>query len=132
MNGCINCHNCVYWAPENPKVTIDVQVNLPRVSVWCPISSECIVGPLVLDGSVTAQTYLAMLKLQLLPSLQQQDSAEGVFFQKNEVPAHCSTLLQAWISMQGLLEWPPRLPVLTPPNIFLRDVLKKSLLNKAP
>ena len=44
LNGCINRHNCVYWAPDNPKVTIDVHVNLTGVCVWCAISSEGILG----------------------------------------------------------------------------------------
>ena len=33
LNGCINRHDCVYWASENPKVTIDAHVNLTGVCV---------------------------------------------------------------------------------------------------
>jgi hypothetical protein len=32
MNGTVNRHNRVYWAPVNP------QVNLPGVNVWCGLS----------------------------------------------------------------------------------------------
>ena len=55
LNCCINCHNCFYWASENRKATIDAHVNFRDVCVWCPISSEGIVGPFFFDGAVTEQ-----------------------------------------------------------------------------
>ena len=33
LNGCINCHNCVYQAPEKLKVTIDANINLTSICV---------------------------------------------------------------------------------------------------
>ena len=92
LNRCINRHNCVYWAPENPKVAIDAPVNLTDVCVWCAVTSEWILGPFFFDGTVTAQSYLAMLQHQLLPLLQQQDEAEGLYFQQDRAPAHYATL----------------------------------------
>ena len=35
LNGTVNRHNCVYWAPENLDVHIGNAVNLPGVNVWC-------------------------------------------------------------------------------------------------
>ena len=29
LNGRVNRHNCVYWAPENLHVEVDKAVNLP-------------------------------------------------------------------------------------------------------
>ena len=77
LNGCTNCHNCVYWATENPKVIIDTHVNLTDVCVWCAISSQGILVPFFFDETVTAQSYLVMLQHQLLPLLLQQDEAMG-------------------------------------------------------
>jgi hypothetical protein len=37
--GTINRHNCVYCAIENPNLTEERTVNLPRTSVWCGMSS---------------------------------------------------------------------------------------------
>ena len=59
---------CVYWASENPKVTIDADVNLTGVCV----------GPFFFDGTVTAQSYLAMQQQQLLLLLQQQGGVDGL------------------------------------------------------
>ena len=38
LNGIINRHNCVYWAANNPRVTVEKEVNLPGVTVWAAIS----------------------------------------------------------------------------------------------
>ena len=77
---------------------------------------------------MTAQSYLAMLQHQLLPLLQQQDEAEGLYFQQDGALAHYATLVQdwldahllgRWIGRQGPLEWQSHLPDLTPPDFFL-------------
>ncbi|PNF16275.1 hypothetical protein B7P43_G11653 [Cryptotermes secundus] len=39
MNGTVNRHNCVYWAPVNPHVHVGKKVNLQGVNVWC--GSRC-------------------------------------------------------------------------------------------
>jgi len=38
LNGTGNQHNCVYWAPENPHIHIEKEVNLPGLNVWCGLS----------------------------------------------------------------------------------------------
>ena len=40
----VNGHNCVYWADENPHLTIRSQLNQPGVKVWGPLSSEGVLG----------------------------------------------------------------------------------------
>ena len=45
LNGHINGHNCIYWSDVNPKVTMQHELNLPEVTVWCSISSAGIIGP---------------------------------------------------------------------------------------
>lgn len=40
LNGSINRHNCTYWGPDNPHVTVEHHVNLPGVTVWCGLSSR--------------------------------------------------------------------------------------------
>jgi hypothetical protein len=32
LNGTVNHHNCVYWAPENPHMYVDKAINLPGLS----------------------------------------------------------------------------------------------------
>jgi hypothetical protein len=35
LTGTLNCHNCVYWAPENLHIYVDKAVNLPGFTVLC-------------------------------------------------------------------------------------------------
>jgi hypothetical protein len=52
LNGTMNRHNCVYWCSENLNVHADKAVNLPRISVWCGVSSRGVAGPFFFEGTV--------------------------------------------------------------------------------
>ena len=97
LNGCKNRHNSVYWPPEKPKVTIDAHINLTRLRVWCANSAEGIVGRFFFDGTVAAQSYLAMPQQQLLPLLQHLGGAEGLYFHQDGAPAHYAKLVGDWL-----------------------------------
>jgi hypothetical protein len=53
MNGTVNRHNCLYWAPVNPHVHVGKEVNLPGVNVWCGLSPRGLIGPFFFEGTVT-------------------------------------------------------------------------------
>ena len=44
LSGYANRHNCVYWADENPNLTIETQLNRAGVAVWGALSSEGVIG----------------------------------------------------------------------------------------
>jgi len=67
LNGTVNCHNCVYWAPENLHVHVAKAVNLPGVNVWCELSASGLIGPFFFEGTVTGEAYLEMLRSSILP-----------------------------------------------------------------
>lgn len=137
LNGTINRHNCVYWAQDNPMVTIGATAHSPGVCVWCGIWSKGIVGPFFFDGTVNAQCYLAMLQQMLGPILHQQ----LLHYQHDGAPAHYATsvrkwldenLPDRWIGRRGPLEWPARSPDLTPPDFFLWGILKDRVYASRP
>ena len=45
LSGSVNRHNCVYYAQENPHLTVDKQLNQPGVMVWASISCKGVIGP---------------------------------------------------------------------------------------
>jgi len=45
LNGTVNRHNCVYWTPENPRVHVEKEVDLPGLNVWCGLSLKGLIGP---------------------------------------------------------------------------------------
>ena len=61
LNGTVNRHNCVYWAEDNPHITVEKAVNLPGVNVWCGLSARGLIGPFRFEGTVTGETYRTML-----------------------------------------------------------------------
>ena len=45
LKGTVNQHNCVYWAPENPHVHVQKEVNLLDLKVWFGRSLRELIGP---------------------------------------------------------------------------------------
>ena len=84
LNGTVNRHDSVYWAPENPHV---LMVNLPGVHVWCGLSSRGLVGPFFFDATITGEVYLEMLRTSILPGVRALYGAdEEVFYQQDGAP----------------------------------------------
>jgi hypothetical protein len=69
LNGTVNRHNCVYWAPGNPHIHVDKAVNLPGLNVWCGLSTRGLIGPFFFEGTVTGLAYLNMLRTSILPAI---------------------------------------------------------------
>ncbi|PSN43145.1 hypothetical protein C0J52_17079 [Blattella germanica] len=69
LNGMVNRHDSVYWAPENLHVHVDKAVSLPGVHVWCGLSSRGLGRPFSFDATITGEVYLEMLGTSILPGL---------------------------------------------------------------
>ena len=55
-----------YWSADNPNIVVEKELNLPRVTVWCAISSSGIIGPFFFDIAVTSQSDLANAERKVL------------------------------------------------------------------
>lgn len=67
LNGHINHYNSIYWATENPSVTWEQTMQAEGLTVWACIWLEGVIGPYFFDGTVTGQSYLAMLNDYFYP-----------------------------------------------------------------
>jgi hypothetical protein len=47
--GRINRHNCVYYARENPHITMEKNFNTPGINAWIGIWSGGIIGPYFIE-----------------------------------------------------------------------------------
>ncbi|PSN42922.1 hypothetical protein C0J52_12023 [Blattella germanica] len=61
LNGTVNRHNLVFWAPENPHVHVNKAVNVLGVYVWCGLSTSGLVRTFFFDATVNGEVYLEML-----------------------------------------------------------------------
>ncbi|PSN39006.1 hypothetical protein C0J52_14017 [Blattella germanica] len=58
-----------YWAPNNPKITIQQPLHSPKVTCWCGVDTFGIVGPFFFENetgvteTVNSARYVAMFFL---------------------------------------------------------------------
>ncbi|PSN32777.1 hypothetical protein C0J52_26907 [Blattella germanica] len=142
LNGTVNQHDSVYWAPENPHVSVDKAVNLPGVHVWCGLSSWGSVGLFFFDATITGELYLEMLCTSIFPGLRALYRAdEEVFYQQDGAPPHYHLAVRTfldgnlqghWIGRRGPIEFPPRSPDLTPIGFYLWGTVKDEAYQRKP
>ncbi|KAJ4449147.1 hypothetical protein ANN_00542 [Periplaneta americana] len=57
LNGTMNPHNWVYWAPENPQVYVHKTVNILGMNVCCGLSCRGLIGLFFLEGYLKNTGY---------------------------------------------------------------------------
>jgi hypothetical protein len=91
MNRTVNCHICVYWAPEDPHIHTDKVVKLPVLTLSCGLSYKVLIGPFFFEGTATGPVYLNMLRTSILlvPANHQLYGNEPFYFQQAGAPQRC-------------------------------------------
>lgn len=137
LHGRVNRHNVRIWGSENPRATLEIERDSPKLNVFCAISERTVYGPFFFEGqTVNGQRYLQMLMNWLFPQL----AAEGghYLFQQDGAPPHWHLAVRTylnehlpnrWIGRAGpndqvLFKWPPRSPDLTVCDFFLWGYVK--------
>lgn len=130
----------VVWAKENPHYYEQIKQYPPNIMVWCAVNANCLIGPFVCHGRITADSYIDMLENQFLPELQRRRIRNPVF-QQDGAPAHTAIRSREflnrhfpnrWIGKHGPLQWPPRSPDLTTPDNAIWGILKKQVIHCQP
>ena len=141
LNGTVNRHNCVYWAEDNPHITVEKAVNLPGVNVWCGLSARGLIGPFRFEGTVTGETYRTMLADSIFPAIRALYGNDEFYFQQDGAPPHYHRDVRAyldhnvpghWIGRRGPIEFPARSPDLTPLDFFLWGTVKDEVYKRKP
>ena len=134
LSGHMNRHNCVYYDTSNPHVSIQKHLNQPGVSVWGGLSSNGVIGPIFIDGTLTGAKYLTLLQRDVLPILQEREDFNDLWFQHDGAPPHFATCVRdfldqtfpgRWLGRRGCVDWPPRSPDLTPLDFFFWGAAKE-------
>ena len=141
LSDTVNRHNCVYWAPTNPNRVIERnRQGSQSVMVWAGISSNRCIGPFFFNEHVAGHSYLAMLRDQVLPIVEDWDEFPHLVFQQDGAPAHYARDVRSflddsfhyWLGRRGTYEWPARSPDLTPADFFLWGHLKDRVFRVRP
>ena len=140
MNGFVNKQNFRYWGLENPREIHERPLHCPRVTVWCAIGENTVIGPYFFEENgvtvtVNSERYLAMLNNFFLPQLRRKRiPLRHVWFQQDGATCHTANATMAFlrqkfngrlISRRGDVPWPPRSPDLSPCDFFLWGYLKE-------
>jgi len=133
LNGFVNKQNCRIRGSENPRTIQEKEMRPKRVTVWCGIWGEDLIGPYLFENeerdsvTVIGVRYRDMLSNFLWHRLDQV-YIDNVWFQQDGATCFSSretiTLLREkfpnrLISLRGDQSYPPRSCDLTPYDFFL-------------
>ena len=102
--------------------------NRPKVTVWCGMTSDSIVGPFTLRDTLNAERYHTMLQDEIWPVISTWENTKDLIFTQDGVPLHFAIVVREWLnahfpgrwmSRRGSHEWLARCPDLTPCDFFL-------------
>jgi hypothetical protein len=66
----VNKENFRHWGTEQPRVLQTTSIKPKRVTVWCAMCNEGIVGPYFSEQNVTGDVYKDMLEKFFIPTIQ--------------------------------------------------------------
>lgn len=138
LDGRVNKHNSRYWSKENPHWHQEETAHTKKITVWCGIWREGIVGPFFFENSVNGESYLQMLREEFLPELEQLHmQKENCIFQQDGAPPHYASTVRAWLDgtfpsrwmgrASSTMPWPPRSPDLTICDFFVWGFIKSKV-----
>ena len=132
VDGKVNKHNVRIWGSENRHETREVSRDSAKVTVWCALAIDRVIGPYYFDErNVTGESYLNLLNNFFIPML--PDLPSNIIFQQDGAPPHYSRAVRelldselpnSWIGRGGPINWPARSPDLTPLDFFLWGYVK--------
>uniref|UniRef100_A0A915DRF2 Transposase n=1 Tax=Ditylenchus dipsaci TaxID=166011 RepID=A0A915DRF2_9BILA len=67
IHGQVNRQNFRYWCETNPHWYREAPLHSPRITVWAALGRMSVVGPIFMEGNVTAASYLRLLQEKFLP-----------------------------------------------------------------
>jgi Helix-turn-helix domain (DUF4817) len=139
LSGNVNKQNVRAWSTARPNFNFDFERDSPKVTVWCAVLIDRIVGPYFFqEPTVQWKNYLDMLEQYAIPQLMQAEEEWGyeVLFQQDGAPPHWAREVRRcldnifpnrWIGRDGPISWAPRSPDLTPPDYFLWGYIKNKI-----
>jgi hypothetical protein len=90
-----------------------------KLTMWCGIWGNKIVGPVYFDTKLNAEIYLNILQDTIVPTLLNEDEEFSAYFQQDGAPPHYVISVRRWLDQQlpgswigrrRPMEWPPRSP----------------------
>lgn len=132
--------NVVFWSAENPHFHQQVSQYPPSLMIWAAISNAHLIGPYFVQGTMTSERYIAMLKEKFIPDLERR-GIRDCHFQQDGAPSHTALATRSflnvkfpnkWVGKFGPVPWPARSPDLTSADNALWGIVKKYVKLQRP
>ena len=147
LEGYVNKQNMRYWGKQNPEITMVKPLHPARITVWCAINGEMILGPYFITTTVSGAVYHDLLKNQVFPEMNRLGKVRGYYFMQDGARPHRTEQVFELLEQQfgsrliGLdsekytgsgIEWPAYSPDLNPCDFFLWGFLKDNVYRSGP
>lgn len=147
LSGYVNKQNYRFWGKEPPRIFETTSKKPQRVTVWCAVCYNGILGPYFFDGNVNGEKYLQMLKNYFVPNAQGHQSVEGFYYMQDGALPHRTSAVFEYLDEHfpgrviGLgykdrygegYDWPPYSPDLNPLDFWLWGYLKDEVYKRSP
>lgn len=147
LDGYVNRQNYRIWGTEKPELLRTKPLHPKKLTVWCGLSAQGIIGPFFIETSITSESYNRMLKEQILPAVDDIDDWGEFYFQHDGAPPHTTALnlglLKERFGSKVIarsfpemfdcgLAWPPYSPDLSPLDFFLWGYVKDKVYQENP
>lgn len=147
LDGYVNRQNYRIWGTEKPEVLVTKPLHPQKVTVWCGLCSQFIIGPFFIEESIDGERYGDLLEDRIIPELEQEGATETYHFQQDGAPPHSTranlTILRRAFgdrviarnfpeTFQSGMAWPPYSPDLSPLDFFLWGYVKDKVYREAP
>ena len=139
LDGYVNKQNYRHWGTQNPHLAVVRPLHPERITVWCAISYDDIIGPYFITDSITGPVYKEQILEKFIHSIRRRGMIKDYWFQQDGARPHrtqdnLSTIARAigdriigLDSLQktgGGIYWPPYSPDLNVWDFFLWAHLK--------
>jgi len=143
LGGYVNKQNYRIWGTEQPNSIVTRPLHPQKLTIWCGLCAEGLVGPYVFNETIDGQDYQRMITERLIPDLEDRGWIDGYYFQQDGAPAHtaretidllASRFGNRLISQKcpGGIEWPPYSPDLSPLDFYLWGYIKDRTYRNNP
>lgn len=147
LNGSVNSQNYRHWGTEKPENIHEEPLHHKRVTVWCGLTAEGLIGPFFTNETIDGDFYGFLLTQNIIPELEERNLIKRKYFQQDGAPPHSTKenlaiLNEAFkgrVIARGFPEkfnkgmaWPPYSPDLTPLDFFLWGYLKDKVYRTKP
>jgi hypothetical protein len=141
LDGTKNKQNTRHWSVINPNFTVERRMKSFQVNVWAGIWSGGIVGPFIFNGTISARSYLEMLRNEIIPAIRAIPNYQDLWFMQDGAAPHFARTIRnyldqefpdRWIGRGGAIIWPARSPDLTPMDFSVWGIIKDRVYAQRP